>query len=355
MQTPLLPSKIFMRPFAVLCLFCFLTETSCTQQTPVAAAKPADVQPPAYKSWAVGDTSDVRTKPLGGTVLMGGSTDVDNAMRWLLQRTDGGDVVVLRATGADGYNQYLFDLQKVNSVETFLVNSRELANNAAIERKIRNAEAVFIAGGDQANYINFWKNTKLEDALNYLINTKKVVVGGTSAGCGVLGGVYFAALSGTVRSEEALADPYDGRVVIQKDDFLNNPLLVNVVADMHYDNPDRRGRQLVFMARMAKDFGVAQPRGIGVDEKTAVCVDLTGKALVFGEGNAYFLEASAPPEVCEPQKRLGWVQKRKAVSVCMLPGSANGENTFDLPTWRPAKTTSPQRHWYVEDGVLKEE
>ncbi len=31
---------------------------------------------------------------------------------------------------------------------------------------IRNAEAVWIAGGDQSNYIRYWKDTPVEDAIN---------------------------------------------------------------------------------------------------------------------------------------------------------------------------------------------
>ena len=43
---------------------------------------------------------DVITAPLKGTVLMGGATENDNAMRWF--RDAGGDIVVLRTTGDDG-------------------------------------------------------------------------------------------------------------------------------------------------------------------------------------------------------------------------------------------------------------
>jgi cyanophycinase len=41
---------------------------------------------------------------------MGGGTDVDEAFRWMSSRAVGGDFVVIRATGADEYNQYVYDL-----------------------------------------------------------------------------------------------------------------------------------------------------------------------------------------------------------------------------------------------------
>lgn len=79
------------------------------------------------RTYLTGDSSDVHTKTQPGLLLAGGSTDVSTAMRWLLERSGGGDVVVIRSSGADGYNQYLFDLAKVNSVETILINSRNKA------------------------------------------------------------------------------------------------------------------------------------------------------------------------------------------------------------------------------------
>ncbi len=45
-----------------------------------------------------------------GTVLMGGSTDVDAAFQWLCDRAAGGDFLVVRAAGTDAYNPYVQEL-----------------------------------------------------------------------------------------------------------------------------------------------------------------------------------------------------------------------------------------------------
>ena len=37
---------------------------------------------------------------------MGGASENDAAMAWFLERAGGGDVLVLRASGSDGYNDY---------------------------------------------------------------------------------------------------------------------------------------------------------------------------------------------------------------------------------------------------------
>lgn len=350
---PLFCMKLTPLFFSALTAVLLISACGSNSSTPNPA--PVIPAPPAYTAWVVGDTTDVKTQPLGGVLLAGGSTDVDAAMRWLLRRATGGDVLIIRASGSNGYNNYLFkDLgETVNSVETLLLNSRELSANADILRKVRNAEAIFFAGGDQANYVNFYQGTPLADALNERIRAG-AVVGGTSAGCGILGGAYFTAKQGTIRSEEALANPYDARVDLRHNDFLRHPLLTNVFADMHYDNPDRQGRHLTFMARALTDWAV-QPRGIGTDEQTAVGISPDGSVRVFGRGNAYFLEAAAvKPETCRAGQPLTWLANRQAVHVWTLPGSADGTIGFELNTFRPTTgSTAKTGFWYAENGEKK--
>ncbi|MFD2932828.1 cyanophycinase [Spirosoma flavum] len=308
---------------------------------------------PAYTSWIVGDTADVSPQPQGGVLLAGGSTDVDAAMRWFLHRSGGGDVLILRASGKDGYNEYLYQKlgETVNSVETILLDNRELSNNAAIIRKVRTAEAIFLAGGDQGNYVNFWQGTPVADALNERIR-QGAVLGGTSAGCGILGQVYFTAKEGTITSAEALANPYDKRVDLRRNDFLMQPLLANTITDMHYSARERQGRHLVFMARAVTDWG-QQSRGIGVDEKTAVGVTPDGNVQVFGQGNAYLLQATGTkPEICQPNQPLTWKGNRKGVQVTTIAGSVAGNPGFNLLTFKSLAKTMPD-YWYIENGVRK--
>lgn len=307
----------------------------------------------SYTSWIVGDTADVTTRPLGGVVLAGGSTDDDAAMRWFLRQSGGGDVLILRSSGKDGYNDYLYQKLgvNVNSVETIMLDRRELSNHPDIIRKVRNAEAIFFAGGDQGNYVNFWQGTPVADALNERIRAG-AVLGGTSAGCGILGQAYFTAKEGTITSAEALANPYDKRVDLRRDDFLKQPLLANTITDMHYAARERQGRHLVFMARAFTDWGL-KTRGIGVDEKTAVCVAPNGNVVVFGKGNAYFLKSGKQkPETCLVNQPLTWSQKGKAVSVTTVTGSEAGTPGFNLTTFR-ANPKSATGYWSVETGVKK--
>ena len=71
--------------------------------------------------------------------MMGGATEHDEAMKWFLQRANGGDVLVLRASGSDGYNDYMYtDLGiTLNSVETIVFNDGSAANETYIHNKIK--------------------------------------------------------------------------------------------------------------------------------------------------------------------------------------------------------------------------
>ncbi|MEO1713279.1 MAG: cyanophycinase, partial [Bacteroidota bacterium] len=108
----------------VLILACLFLASSVTAQT--------------YTSWLVGDAADVSTSHEAGIVLAGGGSDNDDAMAWMLNRADGGDVVVLRASGTNGYNSYFFNQLGVtlNSVETIRIPSVAAANDPYVQSRI---------------------------------------------------------------------------------------------------------------------------------------------------------------------------------------------------------------------------
>ena len=298
----------------------------------------ATSQPPAatpYKYFRVGNAHDAAVKPHAGYALMGGGKDLDEAFQWLCDRANGGDFLVLRATGTDAYNPYIQPLCRLNSVATLVIPTKEAAEDPFVAQAISHAAVLFIAGGDQANYINFWMGTPVQDALNDAIR-RGVPIGGTSAGLAVLGQFAYSAQGDMpddkdLDSATTLADPYSPRVTLVRG-FLHIPLLVNVITDSHFVKRDRMGRLLVFLARLNEPQGYPpvvslQPvRGIGVDEGAAVLLDANGKAKVVGRGNAYFL---TPPFVKGELQRnhpldLGAVEVLK-----VAPGGS-----FNLKSWR---------------------
>lgn len=315
-----------------------------------------------YVTYFTGNPADAITQPSGGVCLMGGATEHDEAMRWFLQRADGGDVLVIRASGSNGYNNYLFSELgiTVNSVETIVFQNASAAHDAYVHERIQRAEAIWIAGGDQWNYVSYWRGTPVDSLINLAIAERNIVIGGTSAGMAILGGIYFTAQNGSVSSSAALASPFGPNMTLSDVPFIQVPGLEHVVTDTHYDNPDRRGRHTVFLARAIGEMGHADALGIACNDYTSVCIGNDGLARVFGEWPdypefAYFLKANCLttgiPEVLQPGTSLTWDHEGMAVKVCKVPGTMQGNFHFDMTDQRSTEGGSWE-DWHVLNGQL---
>jgi cyanophycinase-like exopeptidase len=315
-----------------------------------------------YTSYFTGSTADTASKSEGGICLMGGATENDEAMKWFLRRSNHGDILVLRASGEDGYNDYLYSGLgvKVNSVESIVFNNRAASDEAYIHQKIKQAEAIWFAGGDQSDYVKYWRNTAVDSLINDAIRTRHIVIGGTSAGMAIMGGFYYSALYESATSAEALANPYYRDMTIDSAGFIHNKFLEHVITDTHYDGRERMGRHVAFMARIFTDWGI-EPKGIACEEYSAVCIDTAGLARCFGGGPVkqdftYFLQTNCEltdrePENCTPGNPLDWNRGSKAVKVYKVNGTPAGENTFNLNDWVTG-TGGVWEDWSVDKGTL---
>ena len=298
-----------------------------------------------YTYVRVGSSTDAVAKTQAGFALMGGGTDLDEAFRWMCAHSGGGDFLILRSHGGDDYNPYVLGLCHENSVATLIVPSRAAAGDPAVAAIISKAEAIFIAGGDQAEYMNFWKGTPVEEAVNDAIR-RGVPEGGTSAGLAVQGEFIYSAQNDrpddpNLSSKVALADPFQRQVVVVRG-FLANPLLADTITDSHFVRRDRMGRLLVMMARVLDEGKVKELKGMGIDQETAVLVEASGKAMVVGKGAAYFLRASGKP-----------ARVKAGVALDFGPVSAvkvTAGGGFDVKGWKGE--TAPYAYT-VEAGVVK--
>ena len=292
-----------------------------------------------YDYYLTGNPANSTAKPRTGLVLAGGGTDQDQAMTFLLDRSDAGDIVVIRASGADGYNDYLANLplsdgRTVDSVETFCMKDRQGSYDPFVLERIENAEGIFFAGGDQYDYVKLFEGTPLQAAVQKAYD-RGVPIGGTSAGLALLGDPLFSAANDTVDSPEALQDPFGPKVTLNER-FLESEPMQGIITDTHFSERERMGRLLVFMSR---EPGA---RGLGVDEATAVLVDENGQGKVVGEGSAYF--ASLPAGSAHPQPGQPLDLERADVIKC------DSGQTFDLLAWRSPDGT--RQVYRVERGVL---
>src|SRR3954451_9069170 len=282
-----------------------------------------------YKYMRTGEKADKQTSAAFGVAMMGGGSDLDEAFRWLCDKANGGGFLVLRARGSGAYNKYVKNLCSPNSVSTLVIPTRKAAEDPKGADIIRHAEAVFIAGGDQSRYVNFWQGTPVQQAINDDIAAGKPI-GGTSAGLAVLGQFAYGALGDApkdadLKSTDVLGDPFHKRVTIVRD-FLKVPHLEGTLTDSHFAIRDRMGRTLVFLARIIQDGWSKNPREIAIDEKSAVLLEGDGKGVVVGTGKgAYFLHPSEGPEICKPETPLMFSN----IDVYHAPTGSH----FDLTRW----------------------
>jgi cyanophycinase-like exopeptidase len=278
--------------------------------------------------------------------------------RWLIQRSGGGDFVILTTAlySQQEDEQYYADMKKlgaVDSITTLTVNSRAKADANEVENAIRNAELLFIDGGDQGEYYELWKGTRLQAAVQQLLQDKKVPLGGTSAGMAVLSGLAYIPLNQGVASAQALGDPFHANMNSLKNDFFVVPFLNGTITDTHWSERNRCGRTIAFLARAITDSLAPFPsaRAIACDESTAVCIDGQAQAVVFGREKAddfaYFISCRSVPDRCLPGLPLHWPE---AVRVWKVRGNEAGTNRFDLATWQAWGGTLHDVN--VEDGVL---
>lgn len=307
-------------------------------QAAVAGSEPSPGSKPSGMTvYTSGSTTWVSPATQLGIMMQGGGADCAPALKWMIGRSGGGDVVVLRTDKSSGYNSYIYStLGGVNSVRTLVVAKRAWADSTYVEQTLKNAEMVFIAGGDQTAYHTLWNGTKLEAALHHLVNTKKVPVGGTSAGMAILGQFAYIPAGTGVISSEALANPYHANMANLKGDFLTLPFLAHTLTDTHWSERDRCGRTVTFLARLIQDglAPVNAVRGIAADECAALGIDEGGNAKVFGTASyddyVYFFKANSTPDRCASGQSLNWLN---AVTVYKVKGYEDGRNTFNLGTW----------------------
>lgn len=354
-----------------------------------------------YRYFFVGDpdtpVSLPERHPDASLALMGGGPDVDAAFRWLIRRAGvkpgtGGRFVVLRASGTEAYNPYVFyggpGLRSagpaqwqwvggaalgLSAVETLVLPSRAAANDAFVNAIVRRANVVFIAGGDQSRYLRFWKGTALDRTLSDLLG-RNVPIGGTSAGLAMLGEYSFTALQGTIDSAAALSDPFDPRITIDPSPgrpgkgFLTPEPLQGIITDSHFDRRKRMGRLIAFLSRlggagdgagcaaassaaMAAQGGTpAVVKGIGVSEQAALLIESTANGGQFlarriknpwarTDGAVYFVRPLTAPKSCGAGHPLSIEQ----VEIRKL---ADSSAIFNLSDWSGVEAYVV----HVEDG-----
>lgn len=108
--------------------------------------------------------------------------------------------------------------------------------------------------------------------------------------------------------------------------------LNNTVIDTHFDERDRFGRLFTFVARLKTTYNDQNIVGIGLNEQTAIAIDLeTMIGVTLGPepytSKAYLIMPDSVPQVCTRGKPLTFIN----VTVQELEAYYN--DTFDFAIW----------------------
>ena len=261
---------------------------------------PCEALPAGVSFGSIGVLDRAQGAPFPRVVLMGGGHEVDRASSLFVDGANGGDVLVLRATGStDGYTAYFAEELPVErapaSVTTLLLEDPALASDPAVLCRVDGAEAIWLPGGDQFDYLVTWPDP-VREAIARAVS-RGVAIGGTSAGAMALSALAFDAALGGVTSSEALADPSDDAIHIIPSPIAP-PALAGALVDTHFVARDREGRLLAFLQRAIVD-GADRVLGVGLDESSALVIEDGAFTLLSDDEAQAFLYDAAGPEAAD--------------------------------------------------------
>lgn len=220
----------------------------------------------------------------GRLLLVGGGSEKNGVSSWstpAYRWAGEGKRVAIIGTSTGTLAPYFKQQCGATYAKEFAIASRDSANSQVLYDTLLTYEVIFFRGGDQTEYYNLYRNTRLQDAVNK-IYSKGGTICGTSAGMHILSSIVYNAANGTVYSYECIENP-NNKYVTLADDFMN--FAPGFVFDTHVAERARFGRTVGFLANYKLNKGI-DITGIGMDDMTCMTVDETGLATVRGTGCA---------------------------------------------------------------------
>jgi len=241
----------------------------------------------------------------GTMILAGGGSegDIGDKTAWsytlytkLVQNGDiNGDgqvnVAILSNSRQDNWLPTYFRWLGATRAYNVFVPTVAAANNPRIVDSVKNADIVFIKGGDQGEYYDLWKGTLLATHI-LAVAQAGGAIGGTSAGAMSMSQYCFCGSQDLVSLdvlEDAesiyLTDVSDGGSGIHTD-YLG--LVPNAVVDTHFTTRARLGRLLGILGKAVQDNNQPGILAIGIEERTGLWIQ-GNTAQVIGIGSVDFI------------------------------------------------------------------
>jgi cyanophycinase len=153
-------------------------------------------------------------------------------------------------------------------VSIFHVEEPAASNDPELLGALERADGVYFSGGSQRRLVGVLGGTRFDERLRAR-HRKGVVVGGTSAGASAMSSVMIA--------------EGDGKTPILSTGF---GFLKEIIVDQHLRQRERLSRLIAAVLLHPAMLG------FGLDEGTAVEIDSSGRAAVFGAGSLTIVDGS---------------------------------------------------------------
>jgi cyanophycinase len=274
----------------------------------------------------------------------GGSEDYndwsDEPYSWIVQKSGGGKIIIIDVEDATSWLPTYFMSFGADTAYNKTIPTTAIANLQSTYDELISAKAIFIRGGDQWDYISTWKGTKVDSAINFVFQNGGVIAG-TSAGAAVLGDVDFSAENGTVYPDEALQDPFNNYMQFE-DNFIK--LVPSVLFDTHFIERARHGRLIGMLYNQYYNAG-RDLMGVGIDDRTAICISPDGIGEVMGSGavSIYYKDALTKYTPINAGKYTIENMKSHLLTKGWKYDFINNEISF-MPS--SAKDVDPNRVWF---------
>ncbi|WP_083684480.1 cyanophycinase [Massilia putida] len=225
-------------------------------------------------------------KSHGHLVIIGGGEDKQHDMAILKRFVElsGGPsakIVVITAASAvmdsmwETYERAFADLGVTRHLHLHL-DSRQDANDELRIRDVRDADGIFMTGGDQKRLLAIVGGTKLDAEMHAALKLRGACIGGTSAGASAMSGHMLAQGRAELHPEKGSVSLGAGLGFLHK-----------VVIDQHFSERQRLSRLLSVVAQNP------YLQGIGIDEDTALVVERGVGIEVVGQGAVTVVDGRA--------------------------------------------------------------
>jgi cyanophycinase len=227
----------------------------------------------------------------GRFLLVGGGAEKNGASSWstpAYKWAGQGKKVAIVGMSTGTLAPYFIQQCGAARAKEFAISSRDSANSQATYDTLISYDVIFFRGGDQYDYYLLYRNTKLQDAVNYLFSHGGTICG-TSAGMHILSSIVYTAKNGSAYPDECIENP-NNKYVTLAGDFMN--FFPGFVFDTHFAERARFGRMAGFLANYDLNQGQSIA-GLGMDDMTCMTVDENGLGTVYGTGCANIYKPGA--------------------------------------------------------------